>query len=233
MNVYELRDEMILRRGIDYIIQEGEIYLSMTDVVSTINKYKKDLIPAIPSFIAEHIERSKSRKLSLIDALNEASSFDNIRIWLMGHANQDRFAKAWTVGYVIESEPEYEVVSDTSPHVVAIGILLMPLYHTYPELHKINVGRQIIEIYMFNNNEDSELCFVIAGTEDSDRYDCNLFLDSDLCSSPSNFDSYDDILSDIAHMIYEVDDSYNKHNIDIETFIKYSDTAQNPLWKTN
>ena len=52
MNVYELRDEMILRRGIDYIIQEGGIYLSMTDVVSTINQYKKDLIPVIPLFIA-------------------------------------------------------------------------------------------------------------------------------------------------------------------------------------
>ena len=73
MNVYELRDEMILRRGIDYIVQEGEIYLSMTDVVSTINKYKKDLIPVIPLFIAEHIKRSKSKKLSLVDALNEAS----------------------------------------------------------------------------------------------------------------------------------------------------------------
>ena len=133
----------------------------------------------------------------------------------------------------VQDSVDEHIASDTSPHVVAIGILLMPLYHTYPRLHKINVGRQIIEIYMFNNNEDSELCFVIAGTEDSDRYDCNLFLDSDLCSSPSNFDNYDDILSDIAHMIYEVDDSYNKHHIDIETFIEYSDTAQNPLWKTD
>ena len=112
MNVYELRDEMILRRGIDYIIQEGEIYLSMTDVVSTINKYKQDLIPAIPLFIAEHIERSKSRNLSLVDTMNEASTFDNVRIWLMGHINQDRFAKAWTVGYVIEKEPQYEVIKD-------------------------------------------------------------------------------------------------------------------------
>ena len=112
MNVYELRDEMILRRGIDYIIQEGEIYLSMTDVVSTINKYKKDLIPVIPLFIAEHIERSKSRNLSLVDTMNEASTFDNVRIWLMGHINQDRFAKAWTVGYVIEKEPQYEVIKD-------------------------------------------------------------------------------------------------------------------------
>lgn len=131
----------------------------------------------------------------------------------------------------VQDSVDEHITSDTSPHVVAIGTLLMPLYHTYPEIHKINVGRQIIDIYMFNNNEDSELCFVIAGTEDSDRFDCNLFLDSDLCSSPSNFNSYDDILSDIAHMIYEVDDSYNKHRIDIETFIEYSDTAQNPLWK--
>lgn len=131
----------------------------------------------------------------------------------------------------VQDSVDEHITSDTSPHVVAIGTLLMPLYHTYPEIHKINVGRQIIDIYMFNNNEDSELCFVIAGTEDSDRFDCNLFLDSDLCSSPSNFNSYDDILSDIAHMIYAVDDSYNKHHIDIETFIEYSDTAQNPLWK--
>lgn len=131
----------------------------------------------------------------------------------------------------VQDSVDEHITSDTSPHVVAIGTLLMPLYHTYPEIHKINVGRQIIDIYMFNNNEDSELCFVIAGTEDSDRFDCNLFLDSDLCSSPSNFNSYDDILSDIAHMIYSVDDSYNKHHIDIETFIEYSDTAQNPLWK--
>ena len=131
----------------------------------------------------------------------------------------------------VQESVDERITPDISQHVAAIGILLMPLYHTYPELHKINVGRQTIEIYMFNNNEDSELCFVIAGTEDNDRYDCNLFLDSDLCSSSSNFDSYDDILSDIAHMIYAVDDSYNKHHIDIETFIKYSDTAQNPLWK--
>lgn len=131
----------------------------------------------------------------------------------------------------VQESVDERITPDISQHVVAISSLLMPLYSTYPELHKINVGRQIIEIYMFNNNEDSELCFVIAGTEDSDRYDCNLFLDSDLCSSPSNFDNYDDILSDIAHMIYAVDDSYNKHHIDIETFIKYSDTAQNPLWK--
>ena len=117
--------------------------------------------------------------------------------------------------------------------IVTIGSMLIPLYNTYPELHKINVGRNIIEIYVFNNNEDSELCFVIAGAEDDDRYDCNLFLDSDYCSSHSNFDNYDDILSDIAHMIYAVDDSYNKHHIDIETFIKYSDTAQNPLWKSD
>lgn len=117
--------------------------------------------------------------------------------------------------------------------VVTIGSMLIPLYNTYPELHKISVGRNIIEIYMLNNNEDSELCFVIAGTEDSDRYDCNLLLDSDFCSSTSNFDSYNDILSDIAHMIYAVDDSYNKHNIDIETFIEYNDTAENPLWKSD
>ena len=115
--------------------------------------------------------------------------------------------------------------------VVTIGSMLIPLYNTYPELHKVNVGRQTIEVYMLNNNGDSELCFVIVKTEDSDRYDCNLLLDSDFCSSTSNFDNYDDILSDIAHMIYAVDDSYNKHYIDIETFIKYSDTAQNPLWK--
>lgn len=133
----------------------------------------------------------------------------------------------------VQESVDERITPDISQHVVAISSLLMPLYNTYPELHKINVGRQIIEIYMFNNNEDSELCFVIAGTEDSDRYDCNLFLDSDLCSSPSNFDNYDDILSDIAHMIYAVDDSYNKHHIDIETFIEYSDTAQNPLWKTD
>lgn len=131
----------------------------------------------------------------------------------------------------VQESVDERITPDISQHVVAIGSMLMPLYNTYPRLHKINVGRQIIEIYMFNNNEDSELCFVIAGTEDSDRYDCNLFLDSDLCSSPSNFDNYDDILSDIAHMIYAVDDSYNKHHIDIETFIEYSDTAQNPLWK--
>lgn len=133
----------------------------------------------------------------------------------------------------VQESVDERITPDISQHVVAIGSMLMPLYNTYPELHKINVGRQIIEIYMFNNNEDSELCFVIAGTEDSDRYDCNLFLDSDLCSSPSNFDNYDDILSDIAHMIYAVDDSYNKHHIDIETFIEYSDTAQNPLWKSD
>ena len=133
----------------------------------------------------------------------------------------------------VQESVDERITPDISQHVVAISSLLMPLYNTYPEIHKINVGRQIIEIYMFNNNEDSELCFVIAGTEDSDRYDCNLFLDSDLCSSTSNFDNYDDILSDIAHMIYAVDDSYNKHHIDIETFIEYSDTAQNPLWKTD
>lgn len=112
MDIHELRDEMILRRGIGYINQEGGIYLSMTDVVNAIDKYKKELLPVIPLFIAEHIERSKNRKLSLVDAMNEASSFDNIRIWLMVHINQDMFAKAWTVGYVIEREPKYEVVKD-------------------------------------------------------------------------------------------------------------------------
>lgn len=112
MDIHELRDEMILRRGIGYINQEGGVYLSMTDVVNAIDKYKKELLPVIPLFIAEHIERSKSRNLSLVDTMNEASSFDNIRIWLMGHINQDRFAKAWTVGYVIEKEPRYEVVKD-------------------------------------------------------------------------------------------------------------------------
>lgn len=112
MDIHELRDEMILRRGIDYIIQEGGIYLNMADVVSTINKYKKELLPVIPLFIAEHIERSKSRNLSLVDTMNEASSFDNIRIWLKGHINQDMFAKAWTVGYVTEREPKYEVIKD-------------------------------------------------------------------------------------------------------------------------
>lgn len=112
MDIHELRDEMILRRGIGYINQEGGVYLSMTDVISTIDRYKKDLIPVIPIFIAEHIERSKSRNLSLVDALNESSSFDNIRIWLMGHINQDNFAKAWTIGYIIDREPKYEVIKD-------------------------------------------------------------------------------------------------------------------------
>lgn len=134
--------------------------------------------------------------------------------------------------YVQDSVDE-RATSDISQHVITIGSMLIPLYNTYPELHKINVGRQTIEIYVFNNNEDSELCFVISGIEGDDRFDCNLFLDSDYCSSHSNFDRYDDILSDVAHMIYAVDDSYNKHHIDIETFIKYSDTAQNPLWKSD
>lgn len=112
MDIHELRDEIILCRDIEYIIQGGGAYLSMTDVISTIDKYKKEFLPVIPLFISEHIERSKSRNLSLVDTMNEASSFDNIRIWLMGHINQDRFAKAWTVGYVIEKEPRYEVVKD-------------------------------------------------------------------------------------------------------------------------
>ena len=112
MNIYDLREKIVMDKYISCVKHNNEPYLRMIDVVDAIDKYKKELLPVIPLFIAEHIERYKSKKLCLVDALNEASTFDNVRIWLMGHINQDRFAKAWTVGYVIEKEPKYEVIKD-------------------------------------------------------------------------------------------------------------------------
>ena len=112
MDMQEPRDETVLDQSISYASQEGEVYLSLADAVLTIKECKKKLLPVIPLFIAEHIERSRSRKLSLVDTLNEASSFDSVQAWLMKHTNQDMFARAWTVGYAVERELRYEVVKD-------------------------------------------------------------------------------------------------------------------------
>lgn len=112
MNIYDLRDKIMMNKYISCVKHNNEPYLRMVDLIDAVDRCEKDLNPVIPLFIAEHIERSKSRNLSLVDAMNEASSFDNIRIWLMVHINQDMFAKAWTVGYVIEREPKYEVIKD-------------------------------------------------------------------------------------------------------------------------
>ena len=102
MDMQEPRDETVLDQSIGYASQEGEVYLSLADAVLTIEECKKKLLPVIPLFIAKHIERSRSRKLSLVDTLNEASSFDSVQAWLMKHTNQDMFARAWTVGYAVE-----------------------------------------------------------------------------------------------------------------------------------
>ena len=112
MDIYKPRDEVILGQSISYTRQEGEEYLGLAEAVSIIDECKKKLLPVIPLFIAEHIERSRSRKLSLVDTLNEASSLDNVQAWLMKHINQDIFAKAWTLGYAVERELRYEVVKD-------------------------------------------------------------------------------------------------------------------------
>lgn len=112
MNIYDLREKIVMDKYIGCVKHNNEPYLRMIDVLDAVERCEKDLIPAIPLFIAEHIERSKSRNLSLVDTMNEASSFDNVRIWLKGHINQDMFAKAWTVGYVTEREPKYEVIKD-------------------------------------------------------------------------------------------------------------------------
>lgn len=112
MDIYKPKDEVILGQNISYTRQEGEEYLGLAEAALIIDECKKKLLPVIPLFIAEHIERSVSRKLSLVDTLNEASSFDDVQAWLMKHVNQDMFAKAWAVGYAVEREPRYEVVKD-------------------------------------------------------------------------------------------------------------------------
>ena len=112
MDIYKPKDEVILGQSISYTRQEGEEYLGLAEAVSIIDECKKKLLPVIPLFVAKHIEHSRSRKLSLIDTLNEASSFDGVQAWLMEHTNQDMFARAWTVGYAVEKEPRYEVVKD-------------------------------------------------------------------------------------------------------------------------
>lgn len=112
MDMQEPRGEATLGQNISYTRQEGEEYLGLAEAALIIDECKKKLLPVIPLFIAEHIERSRSRKLSLVDTLNEASSFDDVQAWLMEHINQDMFAKAWTVGYAVEKEPRYEVVKD-------------------------------------------------------------------------------------------------------------------------
>ena len=112
MDMQEPRGEATLSQNISYTRQEGEEYLGLAEAALIIDECKKKLLPVIPLFIAEHIERSRSRKLSLVDTLNKASSFDDVQAWLMEHINQDMFAKAWTVGYAVEKEPRYEVVKD-------------------------------------------------------------------------------------------------------------------------
>lgn len=112
MDMQEPRDETVLDQSIGYTRQEGEVYLGLAEAALIIDECKKKLLPVIPLFIAEHIERSRSRKLSLVDTLNEASSFDDVQAWLIKHVNQDMFAKAWAVGYAVEREPRYEVVKD-------------------------------------------------------------------------------------------------------------------------
>lgn len=87
MDMQEPRGEATLGQNISYTRQEGEEYLGLAEAALIIDECKKKLLPVIPLFIAEHIERSRSRKLSLVDTLNEASSFDDVQAWLMEHIN--------------------------------------------------------------------------------------------------------------------------------------------------
>ena len=79
MDIYKPKDGVILGQSISYTRQEGEEYLGLAEAALIIDECKKKLLPVIPFFIARHIEHSRSRKLSLADALNEDSSFDGVQ----------------------------------------------------------------------------------------------------------------------------------------------------------
>ena len=127
-------------------------------------------------------------------------------------------------------EIEDIINTEASKTILDIGRKLIPLHNDYSNIDKIEVVRDRVSIYMYNKHMESELCFTILDTLKEEE--CSgIFLDSDWASSSNNIQNYDKILYDIATIVFQADDSYQKNNISIQQLVEWSDTAQNPLWE--
>lgn len=129
-------------------------------------------------------------------------------------------------------EIEDIINTEASKAILDIGRKLIPLYNDYSNIDKIEVVRDKISVYMYNKHMESELCFTILDIP-KEREHSGIFLDSDWASSSNNIQNYDKILYDIATIVFQADDSYQKNNISIQQLVEWSDTAQNPLWEYN
>lgn len=127
-------------------------------------------------------------------------------------------------------EIEDIINTEASKTILDIGRKLISLHNDYSNIDKIEVVRDRISVYMYNKHMESELCFTILDIPKEREYS-GIFLDSDWASSSNNIQNYDKVLYDIATIVFQADDSYQKNNISIQQLVEWSDTAQNPLWE--
>lgn len=98
-------------------IKNNNSYDTARDYHEALRKHFKDWQPpkqlvVVPKFVAEFIEEAKA-DFKLFGAFNEISEGtfgDDLRVWVFGKNNQDKFANAWANGYTVEKEKLYELV---------------------------------------------------------------------------------------------------------------------------
>nr|DAX85400.1 MAG TPA: Protein of unknown function (DUF1642) [Caudoviricetes sp.] len=72
----------------------------------------------VPEFVAEWIEKSKTKGKGLLTALSYTPG--GVNRWVDNSDNQETFALAWMFGYTIKKEPRYFVEIKATKHCFAI-----------------------------------------------------------------------------------------------------------------
>lgn len=127
----------------------SERYISQNYVLELLEQLDEPEKITIPQFVAEWIEKSKSKGWDLLDSmcltLNDKDK-KTIK-WLHLGENVNIFAHAWLDGYEVEKEPKYTVKIKATKHYFAKdgnGRIYFSLKYesafTKIELEKVNLG---------------------------------------------------------------------------------------------
>lgn len=82
-------------------------YIEIDEAIELIEQLDEPQKPVVPQYVADWIEKCKSEKRRLHEALTYTPF--GVNSWVSNPKNQETFALGWINGYTVEKEPKYTV----------------------------------------------------------------------------------------------------------------------------
>lgn len=142
--VKSLFDEAYDSGKMEYYESEESIHR----INNLVDQLDEQEVPVIPKFVADYIERAKSRHDSIYQAMKERAS-EEVNKWIQAFYNSDKFARAWLDGYTIEKEPQWVVKDDTG--------YLSYLQFSIPDIYELETSPDKNDAYKFNSKSKADL----------------------------------------------------------------------------